>query len=63
MHATDDDVGVFGEVEYSFQDTVVDFNISTANGRVVTTRALDYEAQSQYVLSVRAGDLHPMLSR
>lgn len=63
MRATDDDVGEFGEVEYSFEDTVVDFNISTSNGRVVTTQALDYEAQSQYVLSVRASDLHPTLSR
>ena len=63
MYATDDDAGVFGEVEYSFEDTVVDFNISTTNGRVVTTQTLDYEEESQYVLSVRASDLHPTLSR
>lgn len=63
MHATDDDFGIFGDVEYSFQDTVVGFNISATNGHVVTTQELDYETQSQYVLSVRANDLDPELSR
>ena len=63
MRATDDDAGTFGEVEYSFEDTVVAFNISSTNGRVVTTQPLDYETQSQYVLSVTASDLHPTLSR
>ena len=63
MRATDDDIGIFGEVEYSFQDIVVDFNISATTGRVVTATELDYEIQSQYVLSIMANDLDPELSR
>ena len=63
VRATDDDVGIFGEVEYSFQETVLDFNISVTNGHVVTAKELDYEMQSQYVLSIMANDLHPTLSR
>ena len=63
MRATDADIGVFGEVEYSFQDIVVGFNISSTTGLVVTAMELDYEVQSQYVLSIRANDLDPVLSR
>ena len=63
MRATDDDDGLFGDVEYSFEDTVVAFNISSMGGLVVTTQPLDYETQRQYVLSVTASDLHPTLSR
>ena len=63
VRADDDDIGIFGEVEYSFQDIVEDFNISSSSGLVVTTKELDYEMQSQYILSVRANDLDPQLSR
>lgn len=63
MQATDADIGIFGEVEYSFEDTVVNFNISSTTGLVVTAMELDYEIQSQYVLSIRANDLDPELSR
>lgn len=63
MRANDDDIGIFGEVEYSFQDIVVDFNISSTTGLVVTAMELDYEMQNQYILSIRANDLDPELSR
>lgn len=63
MRANDDDVGIFGEVEYSFQDIVVDFNISSTTGLVVTAMELDYEMQNQYILPIRANDLDPELSR
>lgn len=63
MRATDDDIGIFGEVEYSFQDIVVYFNVSSITGLVVTAMELDYEMQNQYILSIRANDLDPELSR
>ena len=63
MRANDDDIGIFGEVEYSFQDIVVGFNISSTTGLVVTAMELDYEMQNQYILSIRANDLDPELSR
>ena len=63
VRAVDDDIGNFGEVEYSFQDIVLDFNISATIGSVVTAMELDYEMQSQYVLSIMANDLDPELSR
>lgn len=63
MRASDDDIGIFGEVEYSFEDIVVDFNVSSTSGLVVTAMELDYEMQNQYILSIRANDLDPELSR
>lgn len=63
MRASDDDIGIFGEIEYSFEDTVVDFNVSSTSGLVVTAMELDYEMQNQYILSIRANDLDPELSR
>nr|XP_002124308.4 protocadherin Fat 4 [Ciona intestinalis] len=57
--ALDNDLGINGEVWYSF-DNIVDsskpFSIDANNGSIVTTQALDYEEVQSYSLTIIATD-------
>ena len=58
VHATDDDLGTFGELMYALMSGHMEhFNITESSGRVETTNELDYETTPSYTISIRALDL------
>ena len=56
MHATDADVGINGEVYYSFKYATNTFAIHPTSGVVTLTRPLDHQRQSQHRIIVIAKD-------
>jgi protocadherin Fat 4 len=56
--ATDDDSGVNGEISYVVEEDDGDgvFFLNLVTGVFNLTRALDYETQQYYILTVRAED-------
>lgn len=57
--ATDNDVGMAGQVKYyitSFNDT---FNITTDSGKVTLVKGLDREKKENYTLVIQASDSAP----
>ncbi|NXL07942.1 PCD23 protein, partial [Mesembrinibis cayennensis] len=64
LFASDEDDGLNGEVTYSLvDDTFGAFAIDSVTGSIVTTKALDREAKSQYTFRAVASDCSSHLPR
>ncbi|KAM6073174.1 protocadherin-23 [Theristicus caerulescens] len=64
LFASDEDDGLHGEVTYSLiDDTFGAFAIDSVTGSIVTTKALDREAKSQYTFRAVASDCSSHLPR
>ncbi|XP_076345079.1 fat-like cadherin-related tumor suppressor homolog [Tachypleus tridentatus] len=59
INAEDPDVGINGEIYYSFQNQTFQFAIHPTTGIIFLTRPLDVEKQSRYDLTVLAQDRGP----
>ena len=59
--ATDNDIGLFGELLYSIIDGNVDnrFDINNKTGEIRNTKVLDREQRDSYRLIVQAKDRGP----
>ncbi|NXD14652.1 CAD23 protein, partial [Nothocercus nigrocapillus] len=56
VHATDNDVGTYGEVSYFFSDDPDRFSLDKDTGVILLTARLDFEATQRYTLTVIARD-------
>jgi hypothetical protein len=56
VHASDDDRGQYGEIEYSLRKSNGVFTIDPVNGIVYTAQLLDRERHGEYMLEVVATD-------
>ena len=56
VHATDNDQGSHGEVEYSLDSTEVPFTINTTTGEITLTSSLDFETSELYIFNITASD-------
>ena len=56
VHATDNDQGSHGEVEYSLDSTEVPFTINATTGQITLTTSLDFETTERYTFNVTASD-------
>ena len=58
VHATDQDPGLQGDIEYSVSGTNY-FRVNPQSGEIYISEELDYEKQSKVVFTVIASDLDP----
>ncbi|XP_042648951.1 cadherin-23 isoform X2 [Tyto alba] len=56
VHATDNDVGTYGKVNYFFSDDPDHFSLDKDTGVIILTARLDFEIMQRYTLTVIARD-------
>ncbi|NXN10050.1 CAD23 protein, partial [Indicator maculatus] len=56
VHATDNDVGTYGKVNYFFSDDPDHFSLDKDTGVILLTARLDFETTQRYTLTVIARD-------
>ncbi|XP_065494665.1 cadherin-23 [Caloenas nicobarica] len=56
VHATDNDVGMYGKVSYFFSDDPDRFSLDKDTGVILLTARLDFETTQRYTLTVIARD-------
>uniref|UniRef100_A0A8C5U7Y6 Cadherin-23 n=1 Tax=Malurus cyaneus samueli TaxID=2593467 RepID=A0A8C5U7Y6_9PASS len=56
VHATDNDVGTYGEVSYFFSDDPDHFSLDKDTGVILLTARLDFETTQRFTLTVIARD-------
>ncbi|NXP78781.1 CAD23 protein, partial [Ramphastos sulfuratus] len=56
VHATDNDVGIYGKVNYFFSDDPDHFSLDKDTGVILLTARLDFETTQRYTLTVIARD-------